>query len=284
MSIPRWTPTTKTTRQEERLLQRLTTKRKLFGLLRQHRDALFDEAFQAELEAMYRDTGAGKVPVPPALFAMAVLLQGYDLQNSDADVERSVIDLRWQLVLDRLGATEPAFSQGALHDFRHRLIRHEMDRRLLERTVELAKRTKAFDWKNLPKTLRIAVDSAPLEGAGRVEDTFNLLGHAARAVVKCVAAELPSCTPVTMTPCTSLGSPSWARRRLGGRRPEGRSSPRAGRSAGGPSALGRNAHAGASPRVPAPTRARDPPAARRPRPRARSERGWSQATAARRGA
>jgi hypothetical protein len=190
MPIPRWKPAAKTTRQEELLLKRLATKRKLFSFLRRHRDALFDDAFQAELEAMYRDTGAGKAPLPPALFAMAVLLQGYDGVSDAEAVERTVIDLRWQLVLDRLGATEPAFSQGALHDFRHRLIRHDMDRRLLERTVELAKATQEFDWKKLPKTLRVAVDSAPLEGAGRVEDTVNLLGHAARAVVTCVATLL----------------------------------------------------------------------------------------------
>ncbi len=44
--------------------------------------------------------------------------------------------------------------------------------------------------KQLPKSLRIAIDSSPLEGAGRVEDTFNLLGHAARKVVECAAAAL----------------------------------------------------------------------------------------------
>ena len=40
--------------------------------------------------------------------------------------------------------------------------------RLLARTVEVAKATKAFDHKKLPKTLRVAMDSAPFEGAGRV--------------------------------------------------------------------------------------------------------------------
>jgi hypothetical protein len=63
-----------------------------------------------------------------------------------------------------------------------------MDRRLLERTAEIAQRTKAFDPRKLPKTLRAALDSAPLEGAGRVEDTINLLAHAARKVIACVAA------------------------------------------------------------------------------------------------
>jgi hypothetical protein len=98
------------------------------------------------------------------------------------------------MVLGCLGATEPPFSQGALQAFRERLIAHDMDRRLLERTVELARATKEFDWKKLPKTLRVAIDSAPLEGAGRVEDTLNLLAHAARKVVDC-AADLLHWTP-----------------------------------------------------------------------------------------
>ena len=138
---------------------------------------------------MYRDTGAGKEPVPPALLAMALVLQGY-LGMSDFDaVESSVFDARWQMVLDRLGETEPAFSQGALQAFRERLIANDMDRRLLERTIELARAASEFDWKKLPKTLRVAIDSSPLEGAGRVEDTINLLAHAGRKVGEC-AAEL----------------------------------------------------------------------------------------------
>ena len=204
MTLPRWTPSQQPTLQEQALLRRLTRTRKLFSFLREHRHELFDDAFQQELETMYRDTGAGKEPVPPAQMAMAVLLQGY-VGASDAEaVELTVVDLRWQMVLGCLGATTPAFSQGALCDFRHRLIRHDMDRRLLERTVELARKTRAFDWKKLPKTLRVAVDSAPLVGAGRVEDTFNLLGHAARKVVACVAAMLD--WPVERV-CTEAGIP-----------------------------------------------------------------------------
>lgn len=141
---------------------------------------------------MYRDTGAGKEPVAPALMAMALIVQGY-LGVSDAEaVELSIVDLRWQMVLDRLGETKPAFSQGALFDFRERLIASEMDQKLLEHTANLARSTKRFDWKKIPKTLRIAIDSSPLEGAGRVEDTLNLIGHAARNVVRCIA-ELLDC-------------------------------------------------------------------------------------------
>jgi len=187
MAFERWTPREDYTKQEEFLLRRLRRTRKLFAFLRDHRRALFNEAFQAELESMYRDTGAGREPVPPALLAMIVLLQSY-LGMSDAEaVELTVVDLRWQMVLDRLGSTEPACGQGTLVEFRERLIRNDMDRRLLERTVEFARETKAFDWKKLPKDLRVAVDSSPLAGAGRVEDTINLLGHAARKVVQCAA-------------------------------------------------------------------------------------------------
>jgi hypothetical protein len=190
MGSMRWHPSAAFTRQEQFLMKRLMRTRKLFGFLRAHRLELFDDAFQDELESMYRDTGAGKEPVPPAVLAMVVLLQGYHGISDAEAVEMSVVDLRWQLVLDVLGATEPAFSQGALCGFRARLIHHDMDRRLLERTVELARRTKEFDWKRLPKDLRIAVDSMPLEGAGRVEDTFNLVAHAARKAIACVAAIL----------------------------------------------------------------------------------------------
>jgi hypothetical protein len=189
MSIPRWNPPQEVTKQEARLLARLGRVRKLFGFLRMRRHELFDDAFQTELESMYRDSGAGKVVVPPGQLAMATLVQGY-LGMSDAEmVELTVVDLRVQLVLGCLGMAEPPFAQGTLQAFRERMIAHDMDRRLLERTVELAKRTKEFDWKKLPKTLRVAIDSCPLEGAGRVEDTFNLLGHAGRKVAAC-AAEL----------------------------------------------------------------------------------------------
>lgn len=121
--------------------------------------------------------------MPPAMLAMVTLLQAYD-GRSDADaVEQTVFDRRWQMVLGCLGSEEAAFSQGVLVDFRERLMRHELDRRLLERTVELAQKSGGFCFKQL----RVALDSAPLWGAGRVEDTFNLIAHAMRVVVKCAA-------------------------------------------------------------------------------------------------
>jgi IS5 family transposase len=187
MAVEHWKPSVKITRQEQYLLKRCQKNRKLFVFLREHRHEIFDEEIEQELEAMYRDTGAGKEPLWPELMAMALILQGYHGVSDAEAVELTVVDLRWQMVLDRLGQTEAAFSQGALFDFRERLIEHDMDRRLLERTAAVARSSKGFDYRKLPKTLRIAIDSSPLHGAGRVEDTINLIGHAARKVVRCIA-------------------------------------------------------------------------------------------------
>ncbi|XXT23827.1 transposase [Sorangium sp. So ce429] len=63
------------------------------------------------------------------------------------------------------------------------------DRVLLERTVALV-RTGAMtegERRAVSKALRVAIDSRPLAGAGRVEDTINLLGHAARSIVRVVS-------------------------------------------------------------------------------------------------
>ena len=156
---------------------------KLFVFLRLHRHELFDEQFQAELAEAYVDSPKGQPPVPPARLALATILQAYTEVSDDEVIEATVMDRRWQLVLDCMGAEEPPFSKGTLVGFRKRLIEHDLDRRLVERTVELAARTKGFG----ARALRAALDSSPLWGAGRVEDTFNLMGHALRKALGVIA-------------------------------------------------------------------------------------------------
>lgn len=185
-STTRWKFPVALTRLETMVCKRLTRTGRLFAFLRRHRHELFDEPFQAELAAMYADMPRGNPPKPPALLAMVTLLQAYERKSDAGAVEEAVFDRRWQMVLDCMNADEPIFSQGVLVDFRRRLIEHDLDRRLLERTVELAKTTGEFG----DKALRVALDSSPLWGAGRVEDTFNLLGHALEIVVDCAAQVL----------------------------------------------------------------------------------------------
>ena len=157
---------------------------KLFVFLRVNRHELFDEQFQAELAESYVDSPKGQPPVPPAQLALATILQAYTGVSDDEVIEATVMDRRWQLVLDCMNAEEPPFSKGTLVGFRKRLIEKNLDRRLVERTVELAARTGGFG----ARALRAALDSSPLWGAGRVEDTFNLMGHALRKALGVIAA------------------------------------------------------------------------------------------------
>jgi hypothetical protein len=99
-------------------------------------------------------------------------------------IEATVMDRRWQLVLDCMDADRAPFSKGTLVGFRARLIEADLDRRLVERAVELAARTRGFG----ARALRAALDSSPLWGAGRVEDSYNLMGHALRKALGVIAA------------------------------------------------------------------------------------------------
>lgn len=192
----RWFPRVELSNQEKLIMKRLNRVRALFGFLRLNRHLLFDDEFQEQLEAMYRQTGAGDEPHPPAMMCMVILLQGY-VGASDAEaVELAVMDLRWQMALDCLGAEEPPFSQGALQGFRERMVANEMDRVLLERTVALVREGVAskVQGRALSKAVRVAIDSRPLLGAGKVEDTLNLLGHSARCIVK-IVSKILDCHP-----------------------------------------------------------------------------------------
>ena len=167
----------------ERAVIKAVRRAKLFVFLREHRHELFDEEFQAELAETYVDSPKGQPPVPPARLALAAILQAYAGVSDDEVIEAAVMDRRWQLVLDCLGAGEPPFSKGTLAGFRKRLIEENLDRRLVDRTVELAAASGGFG----ARALRAALDSSPLWGAGRVEDTLNLMGHALRKALGVIA-------------------------------------------------------------------------------------------------
>lgn len=179
-----WQPPIEPSPAEQTIL-RLIKRAKLFVFLRQHRHELFDDAFQRELGTLYKESPFGQPPVPPAQLALATIVQAYTGVSDDEVIEALVMDRRWQLVLDCLDVEHAPFSKGTLVTFRERLIAHDLDRRLIERTVELAATTKAVG----SRQLRAALDSSPLWGAGRVEDTYNLLGHALSKALGVIARQ-----------------------------------------------------------------------------------------------
>ncbi len=130
-----------------------------------------------------RPSKRGHPPIAPAQMALAVILQAYVGVSDDEVIEATLMDRRWQLVLDCLDTDQPPFSKGTFVAFRKRLIDAQMDRRLIERTIELANSTQEFG----PRALRAALDSSPLWGAGRVEDTINLIGHVLKKLMGVVA-------------------------------------------------------------------------------------------------
>ena len=184
MRPPIWSPPVEPASQE-RALMRLIKRAKLFVFLRQQRHEIFDEEFQEELGAIYRDGVLGRPAIPPARLALATVLQAYTGVSDDEVVEATMMDRRWQLVLDCMDAEKPPFSKGTLVGFRKALIERELDRRLVERTVAVARKRGGFG----ERRLRAALDSSPLWGAGRVEDTYNLLGHALRKALGVIARQ-----------------------------------------------------------------------------------------------
>lgn len=179
-----WQPPVETSAAEDQIIKRIK-RAKLFTFLRRHRHQIFTPELQVELAGIYKDARQGQPPVAPGMLALALILQAYTGVSDDEVIEATVMDRRWQLALACLAAEEPPFSKGTFVAFRTRLIEQQMDRRLLERTIEIATQSQAFG----PRNLRAALDSSPLWGAGRVEDTYNLLGHALRKALGVIARE-----------------------------------------------------------------------------------------------
>lgn len=198
----RWKTTTNA--REKAVADGLRRASKFFVFLWSIREELFADAFQDELIAAYDPRG--QEPCPPAILCMANLLQRYT-GISDADaVDAAENDRRWQLVLGTLGKKKAPFGQGTLVRFRDRSIGHDLDQKLVDRTVTLAKKSKKFDWRKL----RVIFDSSPLEGAGRVEDTWNLIGRAMSKVVGAVAkaTNVDTSTIIEKAQLTLLKGPS----------------------------------------------------------------------------
>jgi transposase len=152
-----WRPPVALSEREEHIVQRIR-RAKLFVFLRHHRHELFDRTFQQELANLYRPSKRGHPPIAPAQVALAIILQAYTGVSDDEVIEATLMDRRWQLVLDCLDTEQAPFSKGTLVAFRKRLIDAQMDRRLIERTIEVASQRQEFG----SRALRAALDSSPL--------------------------------------------------------------------------------------------------------------------------
>lgn len=184
MQPAHWHPPVELSHAEQAIAKRIK-RAKLFIFLREIRHELFDEDLQNQLNQMYQDSPVGQPPVPPAQVALSMIIQAYTGASDDEAIEAMTMDRRWQLVLDCLECEQAPFSKATLVRCRQAMIKHRLERRLIERTIELAAKTGGFG----SRQLRAALDSSPLWGAGRVEDTYNLMGHALKKALGVIAAQ-----------------------------------------------------------------------------------------------
>ncbi len=160
-----WFPPLALSQAEQKIVTRIK-RAKLFIFLRQVRHEIFDEAFQTELGAIYADKPKGHPPVAPAQMCLTLILQAYAGSSDDEAIEALQMDRLWQLVLDCLDSVAAPFGKGTLVEFRAALIAKGLDRRLVERTIELSHQRSGIN----PRSLKAALDSSPQRGAGKVED------------------------------------------------------------------------------------------------------------------
>lgn len=76
-----------------------------------HWHELFDDLFQQELAELYQPSERGHPPVTPAQLALATIVQAYMGVSDDEVIEATLMDRRWQLVLDCLDIDQAPWSQ-----------------------------------------------------------------------------------------------------------------------------------------------------------------------------
>jgi hypothetical protein len=174
-----WNPPVALTPEKQKMAARTRKARRVFVLLRARRPELLDADVPHTLAKRSSPEPGGKAPGEAGVVALATLVQASCHVGDRDAVERTVMDKRWQLVLDGLGTAQSPCRQSTLWHLRLRLLAHERDKVLLERTVALAEQPGGCS----ARQRRVALDSTPLCGAGRVADTLTLLGHARRKAV-----------------------------------------------------------------------------------------------------
>ena len=153
----------------------------IYGRMGRIIDILFRDE---ELGQMYC-LDNGRPSIPPSLMSGVMLLQFHDNVGDDEAVQRLQFDLRWKVAL-RLPLDFVAFDDSSLSVFRKRLREHGKERYAFDRMVEVG-RAAGF----LPSSVQTLIDSTHMLGAGATEDTYTLVRHAIRKLLKAMGYHLP---------------------------------------------------------------------------------------------
>lgn len=125
----------------------------------------------------------GRVSVPPSRLAKMLLLMYHDNVSEREAEERTRFDLRWKHVLG-LGIGEQV-DRLALLRFRARLVTSQKARIAFETFIRVA-----VEVGLLKADARQVIDSTHVTGAAAVEDTYKLIRHAIRKLLRLVGTRL----------------------------------------------------------------------------------------------
>jgi hypothetical protein len=160
---------------ETRVMRRhLVTKGSFYERLADHGHEIVNDDDFAHLYA----EGKGRPSIPPSVMVRAMLCATHD-KTSDAETSRRTrVDADWKAAM----GVDDEFCGIAPRTFslmRARMVVHDADAKLLERTIEKAVAAGIFKGK-----LTAIIDSSPVHGAGAVADTYELVRGFIRQVVR----------------------------------------------------------------------------------------------------
>jgi len=148
-----------------------------FALLAEYGDRIVrDEDFAA----CYSER-MGRPSIPPSQLARVLLLQYRTGASDEQAMECVAWDLRWKIALG-LPVDHQGWHPTSLTKFRARLLLHELERVVLERTLEIAEELGLLDG-----PVEQIIDSTPMLGAAATQDTVRLVRHGVRRLIDAVA-------------------------------------------------------------------------------------------------
>ena len=150
----------------------------LYGYMAQNREQLFrDEDF-----AVLYCPDNGRQSVPPSLAVSLLFLRAYEGVSFAEAVERTKYDLRWKVALG-LEMEEVPMQKSALQEFEAKLVLHEMEEPILQKSIAEARRAGYLK----SSKIRVALDTTPILGKGAVKDTYNLLAEGIETLARRLA-------------------------------------------------------------------------------------------------
>ena len=149
-----------------------------YGFLARHRPELFRDN---DFVSLYTQRN-GRMSGPPSILAKALLLQTHDHVSDEEAADRARFDIRWKVALG-IGIDDQPFAKSTLQLFRARLVLHQAEQAIFQRSIDAAKGSGLL----ASRKLKVALDTTPIFGKGAVKDTYNLLADGIRQLVRALA-------------------------------------------------------------------------------------------------